>query len=290
MGELVFAKHFLVTINNKEIRDDVFYSMIDYEMTSIYNNIMKRFSILRVLIGVICGVSVLVIIVFFAFNIFLKEDNSEDLLCKRNSRQSNLPEFDRALDLINERVYDITDSTENDGSYNIINCITVKYKDLSDIEADGVFYMDEKISTYGEEYVIFVDDKYKEEDILLTSLLLRHEISHAFQFARRPGEIALNIPELSCLAKEVEAHRDMYELMGYFNLGERESIQARLEKYSNDPRFGTVRELGKVRSKVEEKCSKEDSGNYQICSGTSVLEYLTELIEESPSYKKQCNL
>ncbi len=158
-----------------------------------------------------------------------KESN---ILCTRTQPYPLLPEFQRALSLIKERLensqyaanttFEKEDRSTVLGLKKIYNCLDIQYAS-NDEElngAEGVFKFDNTSST--DDLKIFVSPKYQTKDDLLTATVLSHEITHAFIHASGADKKEL------CYQNEAYAFtREIIFYAGALNDEERQSIHAR---------------------------------------------------------------
>lgn len=245
---------------------------------------------------------IVIIIFVLAFSvigyiIFPKITNNP--LCNRTSYYNIPEEFKRSISLILQRTTDedklSPENQEDEGKKKrgrIGYCLDIQYSDLSNANAEGIFYMD--TDSKPDRLKIYVDQSYKHNDDLLTSIVLSHEITHALQYYDDLlGENNIlfqskeRTPENNCYDKEIEAFMMQYVLLTSFNDEEIKSIIYRLQQnpYSNAS-YGNLIQLIQSIDKTHVTC-----GSYKSdCSVQTMLENITRFVKDSPFYQKQCQV
>lgn len=203
-------------------------------------------------------------------------------------------EFDRALSILVQRVNQwSTNGKSNDlnmsnpwkkpfllGSKDeYYNCLDIQYSsDLSD--AEGYFVIDKNLSP--DDIKIYVNNKYKENDDLLTALLLVHELTHVQQFLDEPQLIQ----KLSCINKEVKAFRSQWDFISIVNLEEFRSLEIRADKYRNlNPTYAALSMIFELRDSIGTFCKNRDLTCIYNSLETSLRNYITK----DNYYRSQCS-
>lgn len=149
------------------------------------------------------------------------------IYCVRESGYEMPEEFKRALSLIEQRYRNRGDIEEAGRLDDISNCLRIEYSESGkEINgAEGVFVFSPSHNL--DEYLIKVSPKYSIKDDLLTAVLLRHELTHVFQYANKE---AVNSEE-GCYKAEASAFisegRFVYNIL---NNEEEKSLKARIAK------------------------------------------------------------
>ncbi|MBI4039137.1 hypothetical protein HY384_04230 [Candidatus Daviesbacteria bacterium] len=202
--------------------------------------------------------------------------------CTRTERYDNPPEFDRALSLINQRGTEYI--RKNNITANLTNltpCVVVKYTDVKNtIGAEGYFIFGDKEANAN--YLpVYVDNSYKETDDLITALLLKHEITHAYQFIR-----ALNGEnDLSCMDKEAEAFLSQSLFISQLNDEELRSLIYRIDNEPNlHPQLQLVSSFNQVSDYATNQC-----GSDKNCFLDVYIKKIRDMVYANPFYQKQCS-
>jgi hypothetical protein len=186
---------------------------------------------------------------------------SVGLYCPRDKMYSMAPEFERAINLIQQRT--------NNFYKDIINCVYVEYsKSDQEIEgAEGVFHFVEGQSP--EKLDISVSPRYSIKDDLITAVLLIHEITHARLFSLD----LLSGKPTDCFENEAKAFNNQNWFINLLNPEERASMDARLQ-------IGASTELINIR----------DAYNMiPKYSGNTYMEKAINFVRDNPYYQKQCS-
>ncbi len=193
--------------------------------------------------------------------------DDKPIYCIRDEAYDMPEEFKRALSLITQRYEDRGNTAEANNLENIKNCLRIEYSETSkEINgAEGVFVFSPSHSL--DEYLIKVSPKYSIKDDLLTAVLLRHELTHVFQYANNKD---INSSE-GCYKSEVEAFTTegqfIYQVL---NSEERKSLESRIANSSDVAGlFGTFLTIAKNQGDLVE----EKTMNYLMAN---------------PYYQKQC--
>lgn len=194
-----------------------------------------------------------------------------DVFCDRAEEYFYPEEFKRALSLILQRQSQssLVESAEVSKDYKKIkNCLDIQYAS-SDKElegAEGLFAFNEKSTS--EQLQIFISPKYKIKDDLLTSILLSHELHHAYLHATGQDQY------YTCFENEAEAFA--FEV-GFFefdlNKEEQDSI---IKRYSTSQE---VTDFLNTRESIL-KNIKSNSG--------SLYEGALPFVKSNPFYQEQC--
>lgn len=238
--------------------------------------------------------------------------------CTRTTRLDNLPQYDRALSLIQQRlIVNLERFKDNNRAIftyfppELTNCIKVVEEapnQLNDFEGYFKFNGKDIKSNY---YPIVVNSKYVESDDVLIALLLTHEITHVQQYL----DSANNIKTFSCVDGEVAAFlaSERFYVSG-LNDEENRSVRNRIDealdnnktgwslKYPNsfDGQLLMLDAIQNLYSSPDSKCKVDYKGSSESffkelgphteCVDAEVLVLLKKIIEEDDHYKKQCSL
>lgn len=188
--------------------------------------------------------------------------------CERTEEYVYPEEFKRAVSLLIQRKENskLNESIKLAVGYKKVrNCLDIQYlsgkENFTDVE--GVFVFDN--SSTPERLQIFVSPKYQNKDDLLTTLLLSHEIHHAYLFAAGKAKF------MTCYENESEAFATELGLYHFdFNQEEKDSI---------NNRYYTSNEV------------KAFLDLYRVVNNRHA-DYISDgvlpIIMENPIYQKQC--
>lgn len=200
--------------------------------------------------------------------------------CNRKYRLDNLPQYDRALSLINQRVI------EYDNDANILKnkklitpCIAIIQSNTKITDkAEGYFIFGGK-NVRNNYYPIYVDESYSNTDDLLNALLIYHEITHVIQFIDEQNDVR----ELSCIDKEIEAFKAQIEFLHTLNTEEITTLDARILSNGKHPQLQFLREYALAGGVAVNKC-----GDNNKCFNNYLDTFIENKVEEL--YKDHCNL
>ena len=153
--------------------------------------------------------------------------DNDPVYCIRDEAYEMPEEFKRALSLIEQRYRDRGNIEEVNRLDNISNCLRIEYSESGKAinGAEGVFVFSPSHDL--NEYLIKVSPKYSIKDDLLTAVLLRHELTHVFQYANNED---VNSEE-GCYRAEASAFisegRFVYHVL---NDEEEKSLESRMTK------------------------------------------------------------
>lgn len=284
----------------------------------IHKNKVRRYIFLLLALS-------LVLVIYFRFSKIpntesqpVNKEKPNSISCTRTTRLDNLPQYDRALSLIQQRlVVNLRKFKYNNRAIftsfppELTNCIKVVEEEstqLNDFEGYFKFNGSDIKSDY---YPIVVNSKYVESDDVLIALLLTHEITHVQQYL----DSINNIKSFSCVDGEVEAFlasRRFY-ITG-LNDEENRSVRNRIDealdnnktgwslKYPNpfDGQLIMLDVIQNLYSSPDSKCNIDYKGSSESffkelgpqleCVDAEVPVLLKKIIEEDDYYKKQCDL
>jgi hypothetical protein len=211
--------------------------------------------------------------------------------CSRSTRLTNIPAYDRALSLIEER----TNFAQANGwaSWNffppqLINCIVVISAETRDeTGAEGYFiFNDDRISD--DYFPITVDDSYSYSDDATTALLLVHEITHVQQYI----QLLNGKDKLSCIDKEVEAFYAQFEFLGIQTSEAFKSIDYRIQHDDKlHPQLQILKSLRDNSSFLgRRECFLNSGENGQDCADNFMKNKIKQVLLLDAFYIKQCNL
>jgi len=198
------------------------------------------------------------------------EDNR---LCKRDVKYTLEPEFERAMSLLMQRLEESELSQTQDiyNQYNsIFNCVNISYATSESAinGSEGYFVFDS--NSTNDKLDIVVSPKYHSKDDLLTSILLTHELAHAYFFASGKSN------NLSCLDNEAYAHSYEFYYLGTINQEEVASITYRYNNHYSPEAEGPVNLL---------------TGLHDILNrGYKGIDLFREYVSRQPAYQVLCDL
>lgn len=150
--------------------------------------------------------------------------SSKNYICDRKEPYEMPEEFVRALSLIKQRLGEngFKEAADYIGSYQ--NCFNIQYGDAQAIDgAEGAFWFDTRISS-PDNLQFTINDTYKFNDDLLTSVVISHELTHALNFVAEQRSGVTN----TCLENERRAFLFELNFLKSLNSGEKDSILERL--------------------------------------------------------------
>lgn len=214
--------------------------------------------------------------------------------CTRTTPYPKLPEFERALSLINQRVSQYYTNPQDKG---FGNCLNIQYSDLKRFgdNAEGIFVLDRSVSSPNN-LMIYVDNSYRNNDDVLTAILLVHEITHVGQYY----DYLVNDKSLKpCMEQEIEAFQTQFEFLKTLNEEERNSIFGRLNiwtmgsyiasdpnKQLTNPALINLSQMVAIfLNAAKYRCKMEPT-----CTLNLTAQGIRDMVEKSPEYKKQCNM
>ena len=213
-----------------------------------------------------------------------EENGFAEVLCGRDRPSPMLPEFARALSLIQQRM-------PVNVAYGVSNCLEIKYATSdSEIEdAEGVFVFD-PVKSSEDKLTIFVSPRYKSQSDILTALLLAHESSHAFRYAGvQSGNIKSDKTQAEfCYEDEALAFTNQIIFLAGLNEGEKESLISMVESqrqfFSNSQEVSFLKNYLIASGEGLGRCAGTDFGKTFSC----MKDYWLEVVKTTPSYQKQC--
>lgn len=243
----------------------------------------KHFRMISIFL-IICWVTSIVFLVV----ITIRDNNS--LSCKRATPYVLDSEFNRALDLIQQRL-DIENNvgTYWANAYAYRNCLDIKYSEESkNLGLEGLFFTeDPKL----QDLQILVSPDYKTFDDLTISTLLVHELVHVGQFVND----AANNTVSDCFKSEAEAFTGQSMLINQLNNEEVRSIYSRIrENVDANPTFSILLDIQQLQDEAYNACIKLKSANslsdeqFNECVWTGTQNKLETIIREDEYYIKQC--
>lgn len=250
----------------------------------------------------------------------VKKENNNLIGCTRKSRLDNLPQYDRALSLIQQRlIVNLKRFKYNNRAIftyfppELTNCIKVieETPDKSN-NFEGYFKFNGNDIKH-DYYPIIVNSKYVESDDALIALLLTHEMTHVQQYIDSVNKIKT----FSCIDGEVNAFlaEERFYISG-LNDEENRSVLTRINEaldnketgfsleYPNpfDSQLLMLNTIQNLFSSPLSKCEKpefpgyiseaywEELGHHTECIDAEVPVLLKNIIENDDYYKKQCGL
>lgn len=238
-------------------------------------------------------VSVFLIICWFISIVFatlITINNSSSLTCKRANPYVTEKEFDRALDLIAQRM----DIENNYGTYwgnafNYRNCIDIQYsQDVKKLGAEGLF-LEEDPSL--QDIKILISPDYKSFDDLSIAAILIHELAHAGQYIYETE----NKAKLDCFGTEAEAFTVQVMFLDQLNQEEIRSIFARIrENAETNPALNILLGTEMKQAEAYSACDRLMIENnltqlqFNECVWTGTKNKLEIMVKADTIYQEQC--
>lgn len=248
----------------------------------------KHFRLVSVLLGICWLISI-------AFYMLLVNVDKSELRCLKSSPYQTDKEFDRALDLIAQRMnVENTSGTVWNSAFNYRNCINVEYSELNtEVGTEGLFL--EKDPTL-QNLSILINPSYKTFDDLTIATILSHELVHAGQYINKiNGTVEVDENVESCFISEAEAFTAQAIFLNQLNTEEIRSILARVnQNVKANPAFSILLDVDTVKIEAYTACEKLRVSNalttdqFNQCVWTGTQNKLLQLIKEDPYYQKQC--
>lgn len=246
-----------------------------------------------------------ILIVVFALWAWVKGSEKTVLSsCKRGSPYILEPRFTRALSLLEERINsqkqiaaerEIEDPSILRQFYSDVkNCLDVHYCSNEEMgSAEGSFsFAAGKADS--DRLPICVVASYREEDDIMTSFLLAHEVTHAIQYLR--GELTntlQNRPEQQCYRSEAQAFTESKDFLFSLTPGESASFFSRYNQYLNvDPKMNVIRTLLSLAADINDTCDDlriRNNPGYAECSYSTHISLLELELRKWPLYQQQCD-
>lgn len=208
-------------------------------------------------------------------------ETQKKIICTRTTRLENEPQYDRALSLIYQRVFEGIGTKYKYFPAELANCIKI-IEEKTDISSDieGYFILNNENIKHNY-YPIVVSSRYQNADDVVIALLLVHEMNHVQQYINTQNGSA----PLSCVDNEIEsflAQRDFWPLL---NSEERQSL---LSRYHSDESLHPQIEVlfSMLGTLSESKCDFIDFK----CGATYIRNKLKKIITSNSYYKEQCDL
>lgn len=207
--------------------------------------------------------------------------------CNRTEPYKLVPEFERARSLRVQRIEQAGGKLNKDWT----NCINIVYDSLPD--AEGMFYFDKDSSL--DNLTIFVDNRYKSSDDLLTSILLHHEFTHIGQFI----EQITTGKEMPCFDSEKKAFRSQLEYLLILNEEEINSLDQRIYALSHggynnkkmESAVGMIDDLVKIMNSSQKYCNSLSLGDNSVwtsCVWDKTDQLIGDYVRSNPNYIDQC--
>lgn len=217
-----------------------------------------------------------------------------DYVCKRADSYIIPKEFDRALDLIAQRM-DIDETAGGSiwqSIFNFRNCLDIQYLETNDDLLEAYFeFPKDKNPEYLQGLKIFVNPSLQNYDDLTIAFLLSHEIAHAGQYI---NEFAINY-KINCFESEANAFTSQHSFFLSLNEEEQRSVYARIKDNVNkNPTFQTILLTSKRANESTQACidlqKKNNLTTEQTnkCSWEGLESKLLQDIKEDTYYQKQC--
>jgi hypothetical protein len=212
--------------------------------------------------------------------------------CTRTIPKEDDPDFRRALILIHDRAGIVRDDSSN---RNISMCVDIVPADLRSQGAHGQFSFDQ--SSTRDNLTIYVDESYSKSDMLLTTLLLRHELQHVSNFLWDVESESTT----DCYENEAQAVAGEFVTLDVlFNDEERRSLIGRVISYeqgvltttpSSAEAYGNVAYLLRLKNQTADLCKSKydlDTSGYYNCIADNLKTSIDSVIRNNPGYQDQC--
>jgi hypothetical protein len=253
-------------------------------IVTIFTLWKKHFRMVSVLL-IICWV----ISIAFGSLIFLRDKSTLD--CKRSFPYVLDSEFNRALDLISQRL----DIEKNYGTYwgnafNYRNCIDVQYSQgTKTLGAEGLFIAEDPTL---QDIKILMNPNYKKFDDLSIATVLIHELTHVGQNINE----TINKTKLDCFGSEAEAFTAQAIFLSQLNQEEVRSIYSRIrENEQANPALHILLGIEEKQSEAYRACDRLKTENnltqtqFNECVWTGTKNKLEAEIKTDPFYQEQCS-
>lgn len=216
--------------------------------------------------------------------------------CERPDPYANPQEFNRALDLIAQRIGidDKTKGTVIQSAYNFRNCINIQYLESNSQESNkdvSAYFLFEKNSDL-QNLKIYVDPYFKNFDDLTLATILVHELVHVGQFV---NEKTIDL-KVECYESEAQAYWVELQFFSLLNQEEQRSIVTRMkEDIEKNPIFTTFLLTNQRLVESQKAClvlkneNKLTDTQVNECISLGVRNKVTQDLREDPLYQKQCS-
>lgn len=248
----------------------------------------KHFRMVSVLLWTCWFASIFLYFVLASFS-------SNNYTCDRSTPYQMPSEFNRALDLIAQRM-----DVDNEGVrgtiwqsiYNFRNCLDIQYSTVDNSTFEAVFEVpsvENKASL--QDLKIRVNPSYKDYDDLTLATLLTHEIVHAGQFINK-----MTLKEdVQCFESESKAFVAQHVFIVSLNEEERRSIFTRLQQDAfKNPGISTFLLTGEKADESQRACNELKKKNSltdtqaNMCAWQGLENKLLEVVKSDSSYQEQC--
>jgi hypothetical protein len=232
-----------------------------------------------------------------AFLVFLNVNDKNSLRCNRVTPFEMPSEFNRALDLVVQRMgvdQEKANGTILQSAFNYRNCLDIQYSDTNNGEVEAYFeYPVDDNSKNLQDLKIKVNPSYKNFDDLTLATLLTHEIIHAGEYINEVR--SEDKSSLDCFTKEAKSFVTQHAFLMSLNAEEQRSINARLrENASKNPTLQILLLTSQRGNESSKACSDLQKRNNLTteqtnkCSWEGLESKLLQDIKENSYYQKQC--
>ena len=220
----------------------------------------------------------------------VKNDLLLKVECTRKTRLDNLPQYDRALSLVQQRVDENNKYWSNDETFkdqifkyfppDLVNCIKISEEDINKSTGlEGYFTFNSKdIKT--DYYPITVSSNYRSTDDIVTTLLLSHEMTHVQQYI----DVLNGKAALSCIDREIEAFIAQLKFYVMLSNEEHSSVYYRIQ---NDENLHSQLKILDAMLTINRDSNCKFDGD---CMDVNLRNKLRVMITNDSYYKKQCKL
>lgn len=221
--------------------------------------------------------------------------------CTRTEPYPMPDEFVRALSIINQRAYTMVSnplpnqspvSKKGNFFYGLTgfeNCINVQYSSSPLPDATEAFFKQD-VSTPNNLQIV-VDNSYKNFDDLTIAILLAHELTHTEQFL----DTVYSGYEINCYTAEAEAFLKQYQLIQFFNEGEKRLIFSTMQDNASiNPVIAITLSIKNFEPQAVKECTSLKTKNglsetdYEACFWGQVKGQIIKLIKSNSTYVQQC--
>ncbi len=247
----------------------------------------KKFRMVSVLL-IVCW------IISIAGYILLIQIDKPNKRCERSTPYAVEKEFDRALDLISQRL-DVENNRGygNTQAFDWRNCIEVTYSDLNtQVGSEGLFLAEDPSL---QRLKIFINPSYKSFDDLTISTVLMHELTHVGQYVNATIANKSDHSEESCYIDEAQAFTGQAAYLSQLNQEEVRSIVTRINQNAKaNPAFEILADVDQVRSDAHMACDKLRVANsltdtqFNECVWTGTQNKILAIVKGTPLYQEQC--
>ncbi len=198
--------------------------------------------------------------------------------CTRINPYDNPPELMKAFSLASERWNNIVNSGGIESS--LVNCIHLIYKDPSEIDTTEGYAAFDRSSTPND-VRIFVDSRYKDDDLILASLMAHQGLHAVYYLMSLEG-----IKPPSCVENEVNGYSTQ---LGFLVNLDPQDLKSLSYNVTQDPHLNSSYEITNHLLELNQS-AKNSCGLNDDCYNYYIAKELKNWVKSNPYYKTQCHL